>query len=375
MKIAHLADLHIGRKFGTYDLIEDQRQMLKQIVEIMKQEKVETVMIAGDIYDKTNPSEQAFSLWNDFITRLEEEAFQVLIISGNHDSAERLGLGSGIFAKRNIHIASSFKGTIEKVTLMDEMGPINFYLLPFIKPSFVRNMHEAFTGRTYQEAVSFLLEKTTLNLDERNILMAHQFIIANQKEPLLSDSEVGQQLGGLESIDASLFDQFDYVALGHIHKPQAMGKQTVRYSGSMLKYSFSEANDLKTMPILTYEKELKIEKIPLVAQRDVRVIEGPFEKLLEIAKASPSDDLIHAIITDETPPYDPINMLRMYYPNTLTLELRNSQTEQTMILEKAEDVIQKSDLELFNDFFDLQNGRSMNDEEKAYLLDVMEELS
>lgn len=374
MKIAHLADLHIGRKFGTYDLIDDQRKMLQQILQIMKDEAVETVMIAGDIYDKTNPSEQAFSLWNDFLTALEAEDFNVLIISGNHDSAERLGLGSGIFRKRNIHIVSNFTKDIEKVTLTDEIGPINFYLLPFIKPSYVRNHHESFTQRTYQEAVAFLLNRIKINENERNILMAHQFVIANQKEPRLSDSEVGQQLGGLESVDAALFDDFDYVALGHIHKPQAMGKQTVCYSGSMLKYSFSEVNDVKSLPILDYKETLEINRIPLIPEKDVRVIEGPFDKLIEEAKKAPSDDLIHAIITDETPPYDPINMLRMYYPNALTLELKNSQTEQTMILEKAENVLEKSDLELFNDFFELQNGRKMNEEEQTYLTEIMEAL-
>ena len=204
--------------------------------------------------------------------------------------------------------------------------------------------------------------------------MAHQFVIANQKEPRLSDSEVGQQLGGLESVDAALFDDFDYVALGHIHKPQAMGKQTVRYSGSMLKYSFSEVNDVKSLPILDYKETLEINRIPLIPEKDVRVIEGPFDKLIEEAKKAPSHDLIHAIITDETPPYDPINMLRMYYPNALTLELKNSQTEQTMILEKAENVLEKSDIELFNDFFELQNGRSMNEEEENYLTEIMEAL-
>ena len=374
MKIAHLADLHIGRKFGTYDLIEDQRAMLNQIIELLKKEAVETVMIAGDIYDKVNPSEQAFSLWNEFITALESAQFKVLIISGNHDSAQRLGIGSGIFAKRNIHIASIFTGTIEKVVLEDEYGPINFYLLPFIKPSMVRNKHENFEGRTYQEAVAFLLDNLEINSNQRNILMAHQFVIANTQNPMLSDSEVGQQLGGLESIDASLFDEFDYVALGHIHKPQAMGRQTVRYSGSMLKYSFSEAQDHKSIPILNFTEDLTMDKIPLIPKKDVRVIKGPLDALVSIAQREPSDDLIHAIITDETPPYDPIGMLRVYYPNVLTLELQNSQTEQSMILQKAEDILEKTDIDLFNDFFFLQNAREMNEEETNYLQAVMEEI-
>ncbi len=371
MKIAHLGDLHIGRKFNDFDIIEDQRYILNEIVNILKDESIDVLMISGDVYDKNNPSEQAFSLWNDFLNALDEIDIEVLVTSGNHDSQERLGFANSILSKNKIHIVAKYNGVLEKIQFEDEYGKINFYMMPFIKPSYVRNVHSEFTGRTHHEAVEKVLQTVDIDEEQRNILMAHQFVIGGNKEPLLSDSEIGPSVGGVDSVDASLFSKFDYVALGHIHRPQKILNEHIRYSGSPLKYSFSEWKDNKSMPVLDFTNELKLNFIPLKAKRDVCQIEGLINDLYEQGIEEESDDLIHAIIRDEGLVYNPISKLRAVYPNIISLDVKNSRTLEKDSLQRAENILELEKIDLISNFFKYQNGRELNEKEMDYLQDVM----
>lgn len=372
MKLAHLGDLHIGRKFGEYDLEEDQRYIFDQMIDLLKEEHVDVVMISGDIYDKNRPTEASFALWDEFLGELNGLDVDVLITSGNHDSFDRLGIGRSILSKNNVHIETKYAGRLEKVVLEDEYGPVNVFMLPFIKPVYVRNLHDDYEGNTTHSAIEYIIDRTKINRDERNILMAHQFVVGNGKEPLLSESEVTPSVGGSDAVDTSLFRDFDYVALGHIHRPQQMGRETIRYCGSPLKYSFSEARDLKSVPIIDYKDELSIEFKELKPLRDVRVIEGPFEALLSEGEKSPSDDLIHAIITDDQEVFNPIARLRRVYPNTITLEISNVRTKENSGLKRAKNILAQDRLDLIAEFFKKQNNRDLKEDEKEYLETIIE---
>lgn len=374
MILAHLADLHIGRRFGEFDLIEDQRYILDEILSILKKEAVDIVMISGDVYDKVSPSAQAFALWNDFLTSLDGMDVHVLVTSGNHDSSDRLGVASQVLAKHKIHIESEYKGRLKKLQFNDEYGKMNVYMLPFLKASTVRNTHDDFEERSTDEAVARILKDVEVNNEERNILMAHQFVIGGSEEPVLSESEV-KPVGGTDFVNTSVFSKFDYVALGHIHRPQRISRDTVRYSGSPLKYSFSEWQDKKSIPILNFKETLDIKFVPITPMRDVRVIEGPFEKLMEIGKQSPSDDLIHAIITDEVAIFNPIGSLRTVYPNVLSLEINNSRTQNKKSLKRAKNILKQDKLVLISDFFKKQNNRDLNKNELNYLDTIIERMN
>lgn len=373
MRIAHLGDLHIGRRFGEYDLIDDQKYILAEILKVLKNEAVDIVMISGDVYDKVSPSAQAFSLWSDFLNKLNTMNLKVLITSGNHDSSDRLGIAREVLSQQNIHIEAEYKGKLRKIELKDDYGPLNIYLLPFIKASTVRNHHSDFSERSTHAAVERILRDVDLDLDQRNILMAHQFVIGGSQEPVFSESEV-KAVGGSDFVDTSLFDGFDYVALGHIHRPQRISRDTIRYSGSPLKYSFSESNDKKSIPILDYKDELEIKFLPLIPKRDVRVVKGTFEELMKVGQASPSNDLIHAVISDEESIYNPINSLRTVYPNILSLEINNARTQNKESLKRAKNILNKEKFELVSDFFNQQNNRDLSQEEKQYLEDTIERM-
>ena len=238
MKILHLADLHLGKRVNEFSMLEDQRYILNQILDIVEEEAVEVVMICGDVYDKGIPPVDAIELLDDFLWKLAEKDCRTLMISGNHDSGDRLGFGKHLFQNSNLFIVSQFSGEIEKITIPCGNLPVNFYMLPFVKPVIV-NQSLGIHTQSYQECLRYLIEHTKIDPEEMNLLMAHQFVTAGKENPELSDSETSS-LGGIDNVDYRIFDPFDYVALGHIHKPQAMGRPQVRYSGSILKYSFSE---------------------------------------------------------------------------------------------------------------------------------------
>lgn len=379
MKFIHLSDLHIGKTILEQSLIEDQSYMLNQIIEIIKEEKIDAVLIAGDIYDRSVPSSEAVNLLDEFLNNLIKKIkVKVFIISGNHDSKERLNFGSRIFENDGLYIQTSYDGFIRNVSLEDEYGKLNIYMMPFVKPADVKNyFEEEING--YDDAFRKIMDKEDVNQKERNIILTHQFITAGNSEPEKCESET-LVLGGTENVDISNFDKFDYVAIGHIHGPQRIGRDTARYSGTMLKYSFSEVNHKKSVVIIDFkEKEnLEYKLVPLKPLRDMRVIEGPIEELLkeENYKGTNLEDFIRAIITNEEPVYDAIGQIRKIYPNTLRLDIKNSKSAQNLESDftKIDNIKQKDELELFDEFFEFQNNVILNDNQKEIMRKIIDDV-
>ena len=379
MRFLHLADLHIGKTILEQSLLEDQEYMLNQIIEIIKNEKIDCVLIAGDVYDRAVPSSEAVELLDTFLENLIKKIkVKVFIISGNHDSKERLGFGSKIFENDGLYIQTTYDGQIRKVELEDEFGPINIYMMPFVKPVDVKRFFEK-EIESYDEAFTEIMANEKIDTKKRNIIMAHQFVTNAGVEPEKCDSET-LVIGGTENIDVSHFDKFDYVALGHIHGPQKIKKETIRYSGTMLKYSFSEVFHNKSVPVIDFKdkKNLEYELVPLKPLRDMRVIEGPIEELLneENYKGTNLHDYIRAIITNEEPVYDAIGQIRRVYPNTLRLDIKNSKTESNLENDftKIDNIKQKSELELFDEFFKVQNNVSLSEEQKNIIQEIIDDI-
>lgn len=380
MRILHLADLHLGKILQEQSLLEDQEYMLNEIINIIKEENIQAVLISGDVYDRSVPPADAVNLLDDFLKKLIKELkIKVFIISGNHDSKDRLGFGSKIFEDDGLYIESRYNGALRKVELEDEYGKLNIYMLPFIKPIEVRQYFEDDLENNYNTAINKIISKENINTKERNIIMVHQFVTAGANEPERTESEV-LTLGGIENVDVSNFDSFDYVAIGHVHRPQRIGRDTARYAGTMLKYSFSEIRDSKSVPIIDIKEKgnININLVPLEPLRDMRQIEGPIEELLkkENYETGNTDDYIKAIITNEEPVFDAIGQIRRIYPNTLKLEVRNSKTangiqEQELNLENLK---KKSELELFNDFYKFQNNVDLDENQKKIIEEVIAEV-
>ncbi|HZW48533.1 MAG TPA: exonuclease SbcCD subunit D [Bacillota bacterium] len=374
MKLLHLADLHLGKRVNEFDLIEDQRYLLQQILQIVEQEQPEVVLIAGDVYDKSQPSIDAVELMDEFLTALISLDRQVFIISGNHDSPERLGFGSRIMQKNHLYIAGVFNGRLNQVVLNDEFGPLNIYLLPYLKPALVRPYFEE-KIESYDDAVRAVMATIDLNLQERNLLLAHQFVSSGTQTPERSDSE-SSSVGGLDQIGAEVFEGFDYVALGHLHGPQRVLRESVRYAGSPLKYSFSEAQQHKSVTLIELREKgnLELRLIPLHALHDLREIKGPLAELLNIGKCDTDGalDYIHATLTDEEELYDAIGQLRQVYANLMILDFENSRTQNALknAVNSPSELALKSPLELFAEFYRLQNNLELASEQ----LQVMEKI-
>ena len=380
MKILHLADLHLGKILQEQSLIEDQEYMLRKIINIIKEEKVKIVLISGDIYDRSIAQVEAVNLLDDFLKILIKELkIKVFIISGNHDSKDRLGFGNKIFEDEGLYIESKYNGKLKKVELEDEYGSLNIYMLPFIKPVEVKKFFEDDLENNYDVAINKIIEKEEINENERNIIMVHQFVTAGNIKPERTESEV-LSLGGIENVDVSNFNKFDYVAIGHVHRPQKIGRDTARYAGTILKYSFSEINHNKSIPIINIKEKgnISINLVPLKPLRDMREIKGPIEELIkeENYKEGNVEDYIKAIITNEEPVYDAIGKIKKIYPNTSKLEIQNSKTinkneEENINLEELK---KKSELELFSDFYKLQNNLDLNEEQKEIVKNIISEV-
>ena len=380
MKFLHLADLHLGKILQEQSLLEDQEYMLNEIINIIKEENIQAVLISGDVYDRSVPPADAVNLLDDFLKKLIKELkIKVFIISGNHDSKDRLGFGSKIFEDDGLYIESRYNGTLRKVELEDEFGKLNIYMLPFIKPIEVRQFFEEELENNYNSAINKIISKEKINTDERNIIMVHQFVTAGTNEPERTESEV-LTLGGIENVDVSNFDNFDYVAIGHVHRPQRIGRDTARYAGTMLKYSFSEIRDSKSVPIIDMQEKgnIDIKLIPLKPLRDMREIQGQIEELVkkENYEIGNTDDYIKAVIANEEPVFDAIGQIRRIYPNTLKLEIRNSKTVNRMQEQESnlENLKKKSELELFNDFYKFQNNVDLDENQKKIVEDVIAEV-
>nr|WP_288451439.1 exonuclease SbcCD subunit D [uncultured Anaerostipes sp.] len=376
MKILHLADLHLGKRVNEFSMLEDQRYILNQILDIVEEEAVEVVMICGDVYDKGIPPVDAIELLDDFLWKLAEKDCRTLMISGNHDSGDRLGFGKHLFQNSNLFIVSQFSGEIEKITIPCGNLPVNFYMLPFVKPVIV-NQSLGIHTQSYQECLRYLIEHTKIDPEEMNLLMAHQFVTAGKENPELSDSETSS-LGGIDNVDYRIFDPFDYVALGHIHKPQAMGRPQVRYSGSILKYSFSEIRKEKEVVLLHIEENKKMEMSfrKLKPLRDMREIKGTIRQLMEgEIRLGNQEDYVQVTLTDEEEILDAIGKVRTVFPNVMQICLENRRyARQQQIRAEEQDILHQDPLQLFAEFYKMQNNIELEEEEAEKIKTIFEEV-
>ena len=356
MKFIHLSDLHIGKRVNEFSMINDQKYILEQILNIIANEEINAVIVSGDVYDKSIPAVEAVTVFDDFLTELATKDIPTLIISGNHDSPERLGFGSKIMQNNGVHIYSVFDGELHKLKIDD----VNFYMLPFVKPIMVRRFYPEV--ETYEDAVRTIIENTDIDKSQKNVILSHQFITKTGAETMRSDSE-------------SVSDDFDYTALGHIHRPQSLSEK-VRYCGSPLKYSFSEAKYDKTVTIVDAD-DFSVQTIPLKPLHDMRMIKGSIENILskEVINAADSDDYLHITLTDKDNIIDAMDKVRSAYPNVMQLEFERDMKGNTKGVYEATGVGTKPDNELFYDFYKLQNGVEI-DSEKAELVDsILEEVN
>ena len=381
MKFIHLSDLHLGKRVNDYSMIEDQRYILERILKIIKEEKPHAVLIAGDVYDKPLPPAEAVTLFDAFISRLSETDAEVFIISGNHDSAERLSFGSQIMDKQGMHFAGGYDGSTRCFSLEDEYGTVNFYMLPFVKPVHVR---QAFTEddkaaeiSSFTDAISYAVEKMGINTEGRNVLMAHQFCTGAVR----SESE-DVAVGGLDNVDASVFGPFDYTALGHLHGPQYAGTERIRYCGSPLKYSFSEAGHIKSVTVVELgEKKdgvcsVNIKTPELIPLRDMREIKGNFSELTDknYYKHICTNDYMRVILTDEDDVIGALGSLRAIYPYIMRLEYDNTRTRASAIIPDTEGNDSRTPIEIFAGLFEAQNGRPMDEEQAGLVSRLIEKV-
>ena len=375
MKFLHLGDLHLGKMLGEFDLIEDQRYILDQILHIADEKDVDAVLVAGDVFDKSIPREAAVNLLDYFICKLKAMGICGFIISGNHDSDERLNFGSSLFEKNHIYISAIYNGILYKQVVQDAFGEVNVYMLPFVKASQVRYFFPQEDIKNYEDAVRVVLAHAEIHKDERNVLVAHQFVSGKGEEPKLSGSEgvATQSVGLVEKIGYDCFDAFDYVALGHIHSAQHIGREEVRYSGSPLKYSFSEVHSAKSVPFVTIgEKgDVNMERIPLKPMRDMRHLKGNLKKLLDRENIKDTDDFIYVTLTDEDIINDAMGIFREYYPNTVKIDYDNAHTREMEQVDISAITQDKSFEELIGDFYKLMYGCEISDEE----LEVMKKVA
>lgn len=437
MKLLHISDLHIGKRVNEFSMIEDQKYILRQILTIADQQQADGVMIAGDIYDKPVPSAEAVQVFDWFLTELADRGKKVYAVSGNHDSAERIAFGAQLMRGRGVYVSPVYRGETAKYTLTDAYGEMNIYLLPFIKPAVVRHALEGLTDtdadfmqeevlsdaaekekpskvllgscyetekssevssescyetekpskvssescyekekpskvspESYHDAVKIVIERMNVDTSKRNILIAHQFVTGAGR----CDSEE-VSVGGLDNVESEVFDAFDYVALGHIHSPQFIKRETLRYCGTPLKYSFSEADQEKSVTLVEFAEKgnIQLSTVPLVPLRDMRRIRGTY---LEVTARTfyqefNTEDYVQVTLTDEEDIPDGLQKLRIIYPNLMRLEYDNSRTKQSHMIERAEDIEQKSEQELFAEFYELQNNQPMNAEQAAFVAQLI----
>ena len=373
MKFVHLSDLHLGKRVNEFSMIEDQAYILTKILGIIREERPDGVLIAGDIYDKSVPSVEAVSLFDDFLKQLSRQQTQVFIISGNHDSPERLGFASELIALSGIHIAPAYDGMVCPVSLEDSYGTVNVYMLPFIKPVHVRSAFPEEKAESYTEAVSAAIAHMDIREGERNILIAHQFVTGAAR----CESE-DISVGGLDNVDASVFDAFDYVALGHIHGPQQIGRESVRYCGTPLKYSFSEAKQCKSVTVAELKEKgnLGIRTVSLTPSRDLRELKGTYKELANRKnyEGTSLEDYLHITLTDEEDIVDAVGKLRVIYPNLMKLDYDNRRTRENREITGGDEMEAKTPMELVREFYERQNNQPMNGKQEALVSRLMEKI-
>lgn len=374
MKILHLSDLHLGKRVNEFSMIEDQEYILKEILKIIDQEQIDTIIIAGDIYDKPVPPAEAVELFDDFLVQLSSRRLHVFVISGNHDSAERIAFGGRLMDQSGIHVSPVYNGSIVPIKLNDAYGDISFYMLPFIKPVHVRRYYPETLIETYTDAMRVVIQNMHVNASKRNILISHQFVTGS----LRSDSE-DITVGGTDNVDSSVFEEFDYVALGHIHRAQKCGREFIRYCGTPLKYSFSEANDHKTVTIVDFQEKgnIKLSYVPLTPKRDLVEIKGTYNEIIQKSfyeNTNYPEDYVHITLTDEEDIPEVMSKLRVVYKNVMKLDYDNSRTRSDCEVQGADTQNKKTPMEYFEDFYELRNGMEMIEEQKKYMNHLIEEI-
>ena len=373
MKLIHLSDLHIGKRVNEVSMLEDQEYVLRQILQIIDAEKADAVLIAGDVYDKSIPPAEAVTLFDDFLCRLAKRDLPVFIISGNHDSPERLAFGNRLLEHSGIHISPVYSGKIEPVTLTDEYGAVNFWLLPFVKPVHVKRFYPDEGIESYTDAIRTAIQYMEVDQTVRNVLLTHQFVTG----AATCESEE-LSVGGTDNVDAEVFEGFDYVALGHLHGPQNIGSNRIRYCGTPLKYSFSECGHHKSVTVveLGAKENLELHLCPLTPRHDMRQLRGTFAELTDKANygGAATEDYLHIILTDEEDVPEAVGRLRVIYPNLMKLTYDNTRTRTNQVLDKAEDVHLKSPIELFAELYAKQNNQPMSDEQCAFMQELIESI-
>lgn len=373
MKFFHLSDLHLGKRVNEFSMLEDQKYILDQILALVDSERPDAVLIAGDIYDKPVPPTEAVSLFDAFLTGLVQRHVKVLAISGNHDSAERIAFGSGLMHASGVYFSPVYHGDAAPVTLEDEYGSVNVYLLPFVKPVHVRACFPEEEIGSYTAAVRTAIAHMQVDPTQRNILVTHQFAAG----ALTCDSEE-LTVGGTDHVDVSVFDPFDYTALGHLHGPQNIGSARVRYCGTPLKYSFSEVKHHKSVTVveLRQKGDLNVRELPLTPLRDMAELRGTYALLAERAFYSgmDTDCYFHVTLTDEEDVPEAINRLRAIYPNIMKLDYDNARTRAGGVISPLEQVEPQSPEELFAAFYQAQNNRELSPQQRAYLAELIEKI-
>ena len=381
MKFFHLSDLHIGKQLHRYNLKEDQQVILKEVITYAKELRPDAIVIAGDIYDKSVPSAEAVNVFDEFLTDLSEitPEIPILIISGNHDSPDRLKYASEILKRHHIYLAGNVperpEEHIEKVTLHDAYGEVNFYLLPFMKPAYVKNIFVDGTPETYSDAVKEIIKREKIDYkDKRNVLVSHQFYVGEKAEsPETCDSEVFS-VGGIDNVDIGSVKEFDYVALGHLHGAQCIGKPEIRYCGTLLKYSVSESTQNKSLTVVTLKakgEKPEIENYPLHPLRDVRKKKGTLDEIIKEAQETEQDDYISITLTDEIDPYKPKEQLERIFSHILEIRVDNQRTR-TKLKEMDEELVMKDPFTSFAEFYKEMQGREMNGEEETIMKEIFD---
>ncbi|EIC95924.1 exonuclease SbcCD, D subunit / type 5 capsule protein repressor, C-terminal domain multi-domain protein [Lachnoanaerobaculum saburreum F0468] len=374
MKIMHLSDLHLGKRVNEFSMLEDQIYILNEIINIIDEQKPKVIILAGDIYDKPIPPAEAVEIFDDFLYKLSKRNLYVFIISGNHDSAERIAFGSRLFDKSGIYLSPVYNGKISPICIDDKYGKVNFYMLPFIKPVHVRRFFPDAEIYTYTDALSTVISDMHIDTAQKNILITHQFVTGSSR----TESE-DVSVGGSDNVDSDIFKDFDYVALGHIHRSQCCDSEYIRYCGTPLKYSFSESKDIKSITMLDIKEKgnIKLDFIPLTPLRDMVEIKGSYNELMLKSfyeNTSLTDDYVHITLTDEEDIPDVITKLRVVYKNIMKLDYDNQRTKKSSEINPINDMDSKSPLELFDTFYELQNGKHLSDTQRVFLKNIIEEI-
>ena len=374
MKLLHLSDLHLGKRVNEFSMLEDQEYILTKIINIIDEQTLDGVIIAGDVYDKSVPSAEAVELFDDFLVRLSKRDLKVFVISGNHDSAERIAFGGRLMDKSGIYMSPVYDGKVEPITLTDDFGEVNIYMLPFVKPAHVRRFYPENEIASYTDAIKTVIDDMDIDKAKRNILITHQFVTGASR----TESE-DISVGGTDNVDVTVFEKFDYVALGHIHRSQKCKSEYIRYSGTPLKYSFSEANDKKEVVISDIKEKGNVELsfIPLIPKRDMVEIKGKYDELTLKSfyeNTTYNEDYMHITLTDEEDIPDVLTKLRVIYKNIMKLDYDNQRTRHFVEINGAENVEKKSPFEHFGEFYEMQNGQALSDEQSEFMADMIEQI-